>query len=127
MEDFGTTPLSVTISYMAATRSGTKVNYVWQTATEAGVAGFNILVETEGGLAQLNEELIVSKVIDSVTPTDYRFAAMTDAETFYIDQIGIDGVQSRHGPFTVGQVYGSQSRPDGVGAEVTIWLPLIQR
>ena len=118
------TTLSITISYFLAERDGDTVNFVWQTATETGVAGFNLFAETNGDLVQLNDELIPSPVIDSVTPTDYSYEAVTSATTFYIEEVSIAGSTDRLGPFTLGMPAGAHVDVD-VAPIPFIWLPMI--
>lgn len=86
-----TLPLAVSLSGFHAQQNESFVDFQWQTATETGTAGFNILAEIEANTIQLNGELIPSPVIDSVTLTDYRYLATTDATTFYLQEVGIDG------------------------------------
>ena len=116
--------LAVTISYFLAELDGDTVNFVWQTATETGNAGFNLFAETDGGLVELNDELIPSTVIDSVTPTDYSYEAVTSATTFYIEEVSIAGSTNREGPFTLGVPAGAYVEIDADPAPFT-WLPMI--
>ena len=103
-DDGGTVP--VTIGYVMAERSGASVHFVWQTITETSNAGFNLLGEQAGGVNQINEQLISSTVIDSIEPVDYEYWAVTDADSFYIQEVSIDGKTGEIGPFVVGQPYG---------------------
>ncbi len=118
--------LAVTIGYVSSSRDGTSVDFVWQTATETGNAGFNILVEDGDRLTQLNDEIIASKVIDSVSSTDYSYTAVTDAVVFYIEEVNVNGQRTLGPPFFVGETYGSNSQVD-VTDEHTVWLPFITR
>ena len=63
--------LAVTLGYFHAEPQEALVKIHWQTSSENGVAGFNLLAVVDGMLAQLNDELIASPVIDSIFPTDY--------------------------------------------------------
>ena len=65
----------VTLGWFLAAGNGGTVNFRWQTATETGTAGFNVLAVTEGGRSSWIVELIPSKVIDSVEPTNYSVSA----------------------------------------------------
>ncbi len=102
--DGGTVP--VTIGYVMAERSGASVHFVWQTITETSNAGFNLLGEQAGDVNQINEQLISSTVIDSVEPADYEYWAVTDADSFYIQEVSLGGKTGEIGPFMVGQPYG---------------------
>ena len=122
------TTLPVTISYIGSERNGEEVRFAWQTATETGNAGFNILVKTDERLVQLNGDLIASKVIDSVEITNYEVILATTATLFYVQEVGIDGSVNMIGPFQVGQEYGSRTDPGGTDPGETghpIYLPTI--
>ncbi len=119
--------VAVTLGWFLAEREEDLVNFRWQTITESGTAGFNILAETKDGTAQINETLIPSPVIDSVEVTDYDFSATTSATVFYIEEVEISGKISEYGPFAEGAEYGVYSLPSGVELTEQIWLPLIER
>ncbi len=126
--DNGTVP--VTLSYFKTTREGDMVRFVWQTATETANAGFNLLGQTTSGIVPLNEELLPSKVIDAVEPTDYDIELSTDAALFFLEEVGIDGFASRKGPFELGRSYGSRVVQDAVDPSVgsnRLYLPLVIR
>ena len=116
-------PLAVSISYVASTQSGDQVTFIWQTATEVGNAGFNIQSETSDGLAQLNEEMIASLVIDSLELTEYSAALQASVTVFYIDEVGVNGAVKRNGPYRIGESYGV----DSGDIDAQIFLPMIQR
>ncbi len=127
VEDYRTNidiPLAVGLGYFLAELDGDAVSFTWQTATETGNAGFNLFAETNGGLVQLNDELIPSTVIDSVTPTYYSYEAVTSATTFYIEDVSIAGSTNRVGPFTLGIPAGAHVDID-VDPIPFIWLPMI--
>ncbi len=118
--------LAVSIGYFLAEQDGDTVHFTWQTATETGTAGFNLLAESDGDLVQLNPELIPSTVIDSVEPTDYSYEATSTATVFYIEEIEVSGKTDRIGPFVLGTPSGVHS---GVNVQSTpmIWLPMIMQ
>ena len=116
----------VSLSFITTERIDDIVRFHWQTATETANAGFNLLVETEQGLQQLNPSLIPSQAIHSLEPLDYRYEAATAAERFYLHQIGTDGSTETFGPYAIGQTYGvytniPQSSND---AGPAIYLPI---
>ncbi len=127
--ELNATPLAVTLSYFLAEANGDTVDFVWQTATEIGTAGFNLLAEDDGGMAPLNDSLIPSPVIDSVEPTGYRFSAQSAATIFYLEEIDISGVSERHGPFSLGEVYGVHTAigPEGEAGSQSIYLPVVMK
>jgi hypothetical protein len=116
--------LAVTLGWFLAEADGDLVDFRWQTVTETGVAGFNLLGVTEAGKEQLNNELIPSPVIDSLTPTDYAVSFAADATTFYLQEVGVDGGVTEHGPFVLGEAYGSYAQPDDATVTPKIWLPI---
>ena len=130
------TPLAVSLGWFLAERNGDAVDFRWQTASESGTAGFNLLAAmgdgSSGDKVQLNPDLIPSPVIDSVEPADYAFSAVTNATLFYLQEIEIDGGVHEHGPFEVGVASGVE-----IGVEIgvesgndgemtpTLWLPIV--
>lgn len=110
------TPLAVTLSEFAAERAGDVVNFRWQTVSEFGNAGFNLYAETDAGMAQINDALIPSKVIDSVVHVDYSYSATVAGERFYLEMVSIDGVNTIFGPTAAQET--SQS---------TVWIPFVAR
>ena len=120
--------LAVTLGYVYAELRDGAIFFQWQTATESGIAGFNILTAGPNGFAPLNQTLIPSKAIDSVTPVDYAYSAATDAAVFYLEEVNIEGARERHGPFNLGQTYGTMAEqidPGGVEMQKRIYLPLL--
>ncbi len=122
----GTVPVTLGW-FLAAARDADMVDFRWQTATETGTAGFNVLAITEGGRSQLNAALIRSPAIDSVTPIDYSFRAASAATQFLLQELDINGRITEHGPFDLGMEYGVYSPPDDPGLTERVWMPLIQR
>ena len=118
----------MTLSYFHAQPSGNEVRFTWQTATETGNAGFNLLAESDEGIVQLNPELIQSTVIDALEPADYAVTLSTTATIFYVEEVGLDGQTGRLGPFALGTPYGSLIEPDRIDpGDVTsvLYLPLM--
>ena len=107
-----TTP--VTLSYFLAQRQGNQVNFTWSTATETGNVGFNLYVVNGDTLTRINEELIPSAAIDSLSFQDYAFSASVDGDTYYIEDIDILGVARLHGPFQLGREYGGRTEKDRI-------------
>ena len=118
--------LAVSLGWFLAERDGDTVDFRWQTATETGTAGFNVLAESDGGTVQLNTELIPSPVIDSVEPTDYQFSLVTDATQFYLQEVEISGLINELGPFDLGQAYGVRTTSSNGVLTPTLWFPTIQ-
>ncbi len=129
-------PLAVSLGWFLAERVGDSVDFRWQTATETGTAGFHVLAATgensDSDKVRLNPELIPSPVIDSVEPTNYTFSAVTEATRFYLQEIGIDGSVSEHGPFELGVASGVEIGAEsgvesGTDVEMTpvLWLPIV--
>ena len=120
-------PLSVTLAYFHAQMDGGVVAFEWQTVTEMGNAGFNLLAADDDDLIPLNAELVPSKAIDSLIPTDYRFSTTTASENFYLDEVGIDGATVRNGPYALNRSYGIPSEINATDVEPALYLPMISR
>ena len=123
--------LAVTVSWFHSRRAGDMTEFAWQTATETGNAGFNLLAVTGDSAAQLNPTLIPSTVIDSITPTDYGYIASTQADRFYLQEVRIDGLAENTGPFALGETHGVRAMGAADSAQeqtdVRLYLPLIRR
>lgn len=119
-----TIPLAVTVGYVHAQRTGDRVDFTWQTVAETGTAGFDILAESDGQLIRLNDEMIASPAVDSVTPQFYRFSATTAADVYYLDEIDLHGAVSRMGSYRVGVEYGAWTAAEPLAD--AIYLPLIR-
>jgi hypothetical protein len=111
----------VTLSYFSATRQGTGVTFEWSTSTETGNVGFNLYAEQDGELVQLNNELIPSKLVNSLARQDYSFTANTLHDTFFIEDVSVLGDMRRYGPFVTGEAYG-----DRLEAETIDWNSIQQ-
>lgn len=107
----GGTPTPVTLSYFTAWREGENTIFNWSTSTETGNVGFHIYAEKDGNRFLLNPQLIPSLVLDSLYRQDYTFTVRTDATIFYVEDVGIENDTRLHGPFSIGEAYGS--RVDG--------------
>ncbi|MCB0047502.1 MAG: hypothetical protein KDD92_18910, partial [Caldilineaceae bacterium] len=121
----GNVTLAVTLGYFAAVRDGDRVNVHWQTAAETGVAGFMLYGEMDGSVTRLNAQLIPSVAVDSLTPQDYSYQAVTPATRFYLDEHGVDGSITRHGPFEAGETYGAYTLPGNQEASPALYLPFV--
>ena len=110
--DGTTTP--VTVSYFRAQRQGGNINFEWSTITETGNVGFNLYVEQDGNLIQVNEQLIPSQAIDSLDRLDYSYQVSVNGNVFYVEDVSVTGETRRHGPFGLAQVYGSRIQADKV-------------
>ena len=91
----------VTLGWFLAARSGdgAAVDFRWQTATESGTAGFNLLAAgADGARTRLNPALIQSPAIDSVEPLDYGYQAATDSTSFFLEELSIDGKSANSVP-----------------------------
>jgi len=108
-----TTP--VTVSYFSATETAGGVRFDWSTATETDNLGFNIYADTADGIVQLNDELILTTVIDSTAPTDYSFeiAGVPDGE-YFIEDVSQGGETRAHGAIGLNESYGERVQPEAI-------------
>lgn len=104
----------VTLSWFKSEQQGGQVQFNWATATETGNVGFNLYVERGGNLEMVNAELIPSSVIDSLERRDYAFFAPADGDIFYIEDVSVTGETRRHGPFALGEEFGSLDESDPI-------------
>ncbi len=107
-----TTP--VTLSYFQAQRRGSKVEFNWSTATETSNLGFNLYVENNGQLIQINQNMIPSQVVDSLNRHDYSLSVNMGGDTFYIEDVSVLNETTRHGPFRLGAKYGDRIKENKI-------------
>ncbi len=99
------TPVTLSSFTSAALEGGAELR--WETATEAGNAGFNLYARTRNGWQRINSELIPSHVVDSTEPQQYRFVLDgVSASAFAIEDVDIEGRSKLRGPFALGEHYG---------------------
>ncbi|MCO5193104.1 MAG: C25 family cysteine peptidase [Anaerolineae bacterium] len=102
------TTLPVILAYVDAQRTDRIINFHWQTATEVGTVGFNIYgIDEDGSLSQLNKQMILATGVATVQPQLYMFEANTwPGSLYYIEDVGLHGETSRHGPFAIDRSHG---------------------
>ncbi len=108
-----TTP--VTLSYFKSSGSGGNVDFEWSTATETNNVGFYLYTETADGRVQVNEDMVLSQVGDSVVPQHYSYSASGVAGTvFYIEDVDAFMNRTMHGPYALGETIGDVPVADPV-------------
>ena len=114
--DTTTTTTPVTISYFqVAEQSNGTLKFEWTTSTETGNVGFNLYAMVDGSRVQLNDTLLPSSVLDSVEPVQYAYdTGYVDASEFYIEDVDMFGRKQSHGPFSIGEAYGSNELPETI-------------
>ncbi len=111
----GVTTTPVTLAWFRAEVLGGGVRLAWVTATEVANVGFNVYAVGERGLERLNDELIRSKVVDSLEPQSYSFDAWgSEADQFVLEDVDLLGVRRYHGPFARGAEAGSLPAPEPI-------------
>ncbi len=110
--DFGyqpvvTNPISLG-SFYAASADRAKVLIQWTTQTEVANLGFKLYGRIDGQWIQLNERLILG-LGDSVSTQRYDALVSTSATVFAISDVDLKGTETLHGPYRLGQKYGSES------------------
>jgi len=109
------TATPVTLSSVEVDRSSGAPVLRWTTATEAANLGFNVYAQTAAGWRRVNDQPIVSPVIDSTAPQSYSFdASQTGAKRFMLEDVALDGKTKLHGPYVAGRTYGHAPRPKAV-------------
>ena len=114
--------LPITLGQLSSERiSQNTIQINWQTQTEVANLGFNIYGRIDGQWQLLNSEVIPAKG-DSVQIVDYQLLVNSSAEQLALSDIDGNGVETLHGPFVVGQVYGTQAQRQN-----TDWSEAIKR
>jgi hypothetical protein len=103
----GGAPTPVTLSYFKASLQGNTVAFDWSTTSETGNVGFNLYVENGETRTRINNQLIPSHAVDSLNRQDYSYSAQVSGDTFYLEEVSVLGNTELHGPFQVGEEYGS--------------------
>ncbi len=103
----GNVPTPVTLaSFVAEREGGHTVRFAWTTATETGNVGFHLYVQDGKRLRRINEELIPSRVVDSLDRQSYEYRAEVKGEVFFIEDVSVFAEARRHGPFALGEEHG---------------------
>lgn len=121
-------PLAITVSYFrSAQGTDGKVEFVWATISESDNAGFYLLAEGPDGLHLLNDELIPSGVINSVSPQMYEYVVATTATSFFLQEVSLSGPKQALGPYELGQSYGDlpSGLSDSTDRANYIYLPTV--
>ena len=107
--------LAVTLSYFEATRDGNVTHFNWATSTETANIGFNLYVTTADGLIQINRKLVPSHAVDSLVPQFYNLSVGgLNGDTFYVEDVDTRGQGVIHGPFTLGEAFGTLPSADPI-------------
>ncbi|MBN1220901.1 MAG: DUF11 domain-containing protein, partial [Anaerolineae bacterium] len=117
-------PTAIQLLYFNAVRSGAWVNLNWATAVELDNYGFRLLRSATGSLADATEIAFVpGQGYGTASGATYTFtdktAAADQAYTYWLVDVDVNGVETRHNPVTVDVVDIDQ------GGNHTIFLPLI--
>ena len=112
-----TTTVPITLGFFSSrlVRSaiGSGLHLEWQTESETANMGFNILAiePNSGSKFQLNESLVPSKVINSLSATDYQLSvdAPFDGALIIIQDVDVYGNTEDHGPFMIGESVGKRA------------------
>jgi len=120
LEDVAALP--IVLGQFSSTRvSDSQVLVRWQTQTEVSNLGFNLYGQQEGDWQLLNPQVIAGQG-DSVVVVDYEYLASSDARFIAISDIDARGEETLHGPYRVGQRYGSETQ-----RQSTDWTEAIER
>jgi len=107
---FGAPPIvttPVTISFFKASEDSGGVTFEWATTMEVGSVGYELYARTDEGWVRVNDELILSKVFDSVETTNYSYRISGVPGIWYaIVDVSNTEVVTPHGPYRLGQAYG---------------------
>jgi uncharacterized repeat protein (TIGR01451 family) len=80
----------------------------WQSLRETGTLGYNLFQETPEGWEMINQTLISTREMYSDSARSYKINLPAgDSEKFMLDEVDAFGRARRHGPFFLGQPFGS--------------------
>ncbi|MEQ1701959.1 MAG: GEVED domain-containing protein, partial [Ilumatobacteraceae bacterium] len=117
VEDYSTTlnTLPVTIAHFGSQRVGDDVAVQWRTAQEVDNLGFRLYAqEADGSLTPLHDDLVVSKSPTSIEAQEYELTVRTSADVLWLEDVSLDGVTERHGPYVVGESTGDPNPPAAI-------------
>ncbi|MEM7708878.1 MAG: SdrD B-like domain-containing protein [Pseudomonadota bacterium] len=111
----GITTTPVTLSYFEAVETKEGVQLRWATATESGNVGFAVHARGADGALKRQAPVIPSKVVDSTRWQSYELQLTGHAvDKLWLSDIDTRGVETLHGPFELGQVYGADRPPSPI-------------
>lgn len=119
--------LPVTLASFHAERSRGRLQVAWTTETETATVGYGVLAATAKGWQRLGKELVPTAGIDRLEPQRYE-VTLPDGpwRTLALEDWSTRGERTVHGPFEIGQLYGSEQPPEpidwrAVAAEQDAW------
>ena len=125
-------PLAVMLAGFEAQQAGDHVLLTWETNSELNNRGFNLYrgVTPDGPDRQLNETLIPSQSQGSPGGFSYTWEDAADLVPgttyfYWLDDVDLDGVVTRHGPVSVDFVVPTAVALDGVQANPAAALPAL--
>lgn len=107
--DGGATTNPVTLAYFETDGQV----FEWGTETEVGNLGFNLYRYRKDAerWVPVNDEMVVSPVVDSVLPQSYRFvSSQAPGDAYLLEDIDVRGRSRVHGPFEAFTAYGAKVR-----------------
>jgi uncharacterized repeat protein (TIGR01451 family) len=109
-------PLPITLASLDSQVSPDGLSVEWTTATETRNAGFHLYGRLRGDKVwqRLTEELVPSKVIDSLEPQRYGASFRGVAvDQLLLEDWDTQGQTDRHGPFAVNRLHGFDAVANG--------------
>ena len=120
---FVDTVLSVSLSYTYAEHNDNGgLTFIWETATETGVAGFKLYIDVNGEWVSAAPAMVPSQVIDSLSPQRYTYESSMNGERYLIEIVKVTGSSEQHGPFVVGEAMGQSAF---VTMDMPVFLPIV--
>ncbi|HEV7667818.1 MAG TPA: C25 family cysteine peptidase [Thermoanaerobaculia bacterium] len=101
--------LPVTLASFSAVRTTRGVDVEWTTETETSTVGYALLGRkgAKGPWQPLTPKLVPARSLDRLAPQSYRIV-LADAgwSELLLEDAGVDGERTRHGPFALDRPYG---------------------
>jgi len=109
--------LPVTLASFSAARSTRGLEVEWTTETETSTVGYALLGRkgAKGSWQPLTPKLVPARSLDRLAPQSYRIVLPDAGESeLALEDAGVDGKRTRHGPFALDRRYGRASTAEPI-------------
>jgi subtilisin-like proprotein convertase family protein len=109
--------LPVTVASFSAARTTRGLEVEWTTETETSTVGYALLGRkgAKGSWQSLTPKLVPARSLDRLAPQSYRVVLSDQGwSELLLEDAGIDGRRTRHGPFALDRPYGRPSTAEPI-------------